>query len=294
MQFYIQKLTPEQESLIAIIRDKWIKIGLDTSPTNKFKAEEAINLLYECAELKPPKQILWFDNPLEAINWMICNNDTLCDRFVDYELDYKLRKTVSATIDTVVNADVKRIVEINITSEIYYSFRHISCIGHILKAVWDAFGEDVETYYGRFQSFLVDHPNGFEVEHCAFYEFFHTIGVDCSKMRGWWETSKYCGYWWSLEELAIVTPKPKKIYLDAEGRLHGEGVPAIIYKGFNVYAYHGVMFPERCVSIVLNSLANGMSQEEAMHEYDLTKEQITAALAYAAKPVASAEVINCN
>jgi hypothetical protein len=178
MQFYIQKLTPEQESLIAIIRDKWIKIGLDTSPTNKFKAEEAINLLYECAELKPPKQILWFDNPLEAINWMICNNDTLCDRFVDYELDYKLRKTVSATIDTVVNADVKRIVEINITSEIYYSFRHISCIGHILKAVWDAFGEDIETYYSCLQSFLVDHPNGFEVEHCAFYEFFHTIGVD--------------------------------------------------------------------------------------------------------------------
>jgi uncharacterized protein (DUF433 family) len=44
------------------------------------------------------------------------------------------------------------------------------------------------------------------------------------------------------------------------------------------------------VSIVVGSLAGGMSQEEVMQEYELTKEQIKAALAYAAELVSNTEV----
>lgn len=67
----IEKLTPEQEALIPIIREEWIKIALDTSPINKQKAEAAINLTYE--GYKPPKEILWFDNPLSAVVWIAGN-----------------------------------------------------------------------------------------------------------------------------------------------------------------------------------------------------------------------------
>jgi uncharacterized protein (DUF433 family) len=45
------------------------------------------------------------------------------------------------------------------------------------------------------------------------------------------------------------------------------------------------------VSIVVGSLAGGMSQEEVMREYDLTKEDVTAALAYATELVATTEVV---
>ena len=44
------------------------------------------------------------------------------------------------------------------------------------------------------------------------------------------------------------------------------------------------------VSIVLGSLAGGMSKEEVMREYELTQEQVEAALAYAAQLVSDTEV----
>lgn len=43
----IEKLTLEQEALIPIIRDEWIKIALDTSPTDEQKTEAAILQTHE-------------------------------------------------------------------------------------------------------------------------------------------------------------------------------------------------------------------------------------------------------
>jgi uncharacterized protein (DUF433 family) len=45
------------------------------------------------------------------------------------------------------------------------------------------------------------------------------------------------------------------------------------------------------VSIVVGSLAGGMSQDEVMREYDLAREDIEAALAYAADVVATTNVL---
>ena len=45
------------------------------------------------------------------------------------------------------------------------------------------------------------------------------------------------------------------------------------------------------VSIVVGSLAGGMSKEEVMQEYELTKEQVEAALAYAADLVSKTSIV---
>ncbi|MCU0543021.1 MAG: DUF433 domain-containing protein [Oscillatoriaceae cyanobacterium Prado104] len=45
------------------------------------------------------------------------------------------------------------------------------------------------------------------------------------------------------------------------------------------------------VSIVIGSLAGGMEKKEVMQEYELTKIQVEAALAYAAELVKQTEVI---
>lgn len=46
------------------------------------------------------------------------------------------------------------------------------------------------------------------------------------------------------------------------------------------------------VSIVIGSLAGGMSFEEVMREYELTKEQVEAALAYAADLVTKTSIVS--
>lgn len=45
------------------------------------------------------------------------------------------------------------------------------------------------------------------------------------------------------------------------------------------------------VSLVIGSLASGMSMEEVMQEYELAIEQVQAALAYAANLVAQTDVV---
>jgi uncharacterized protein (DUF433 family) len=46
------------------------------------------------------------------------------------------------------------------------------------------------------------------------------------------------------------------------------------------------------VSLVVGSLGGGMSKEEVMQEYELTKEDVDAALTYAADLVAATEVVS--
>ncbi|MHB0976375.1 MAG: DUF433 domain-containing protein [Candidatus Aquicultorales bacterium] len=67
----------------------------------------------------------------------------------------------------------------------------------------------------------------------------------------------------------------KKIIID-QGIMHGQPV----IEGTRVL-----------VSVVLGSLAEGMTQEEIQHEYDLTEEDIRAALKYAAELVSEEQVI---
>lgn len=60
----ISNLTEEQISSFPTYVDKFTKIGLDTSPFNKEKALEAVKLAYQCANLTPPKEYLFFKSPL--------------------------------------------------------------------------------------------------------------------------------------------------------------------------------------------------------------------------------------
>ncbi|MBD2183152.1 hypothetical protein H6G03_19140 [Planktothrix sp. FACHB-1375] len=58
----IEKLTPEQEALIPIYRDKWRKIALSTEPIDKEKAAEAVKKAYALIGLPEP-EILFYDSP---------------------------------------------------------------------------------------------------------------------------------------------------------------------------------------------------------------------------------------
>ena len=60
----ITKLSEEQEKQLAVYRDKWIKVGLRTGEIDKEEVETAIDLVYTCAGLNPPKYKIWLKSPL--------------------------------------------------------------------------------------------------------------------------------------------------------------------------------------------------------------------------------------
>jgi len=64
MRILIEKLTPEQEALIPIVRDEWLAYGLSTEPANRPLAESGAMRAYKEAGLEPPHTIIWCDSPM--------------------------------------------------------------------------------------------------------------------------------------------------------------------------------------------------------------------------------------
>ncbi|HLO50163.1 MAG TPA: hypothetical protein VK211_17245 [Kamptonema sp.] len=240
----IEELTPEQLALIPIIRDEWIRIALDTTPIDKQKAEAAICLAYECAELEPPKEILWFDNPVDAAIYVISTRawDAVKD---DIEV------AVTGGIREVVMVSVRETVSYSVCYDVENAVR-IAVEDAINPTVWLTICDAVDVAVWDAKLDRVGYTSGDvfrDVECLAFYAYFDAIGFDFSKAKGLFATAKHCGWWWAFKDVAVAIPKPSVIRLDDRGRLHSEGVPAVAYQGFNVYAYHGVRLPEKYGSI---------------------------------------------
>ena len=234
-QKQITELTPEQQALIPIIRDEWIRIGLDTTPINPQKAEDAIALAYKCARLKPPQQILWFNNPVEALT-SIASEPELRKEAIRVTVGEAVFNTAFNTVRAAVAEAIRYGIEDAIAEAVEAAVE--DTVFNVEMAVKEAVGEAVFYQIGSAWGLL-------DVQSLASYAYFDAIGVDCSKLKGLWATAKHCGWWWAFKNIAVVTPKPSVIHLDEQGRLHGLGVPAVAYEGFNVYAYHGVRLPEK-------------------------------------------------
>jgi len=65
---HIESLTPEQEALLPVYRDRWLEIGLSTEPTDQDAARQAVNECYTSAGLTPPESILFVASPDEALD----------------------------------------------------------------------------------------------------------------------------------------------------------------------------------------------------------------------------------
>ena len=57
-----------------------------------------------------------------------------------------------------------------------------------------------------------------------------------------------CGWWWPYRGAVILSERPRRLGLDAGGRLHADDGPALEYPdGWGVYAWHGREVPERLI-----------------------------------------------
>ncbi|MEH1857796.1 MAG: hypothetical protein V7L21_07330 [Nostoc sp.] len=62
----IEKLTPEQEALIPVYREKWRAIALSTERIDREKAAEAVKATYVFISMEEP-EIVFFDSPNAAL-----------------------------------------------------------------------------------------------------------------------------------------------------------------------------------------------------------------------------------
>lgn len=63
----IESLTADQQARMPEYVQQWTAIGLSTEPADRHAAGSAIFLLYSCAGLKPPQQIVWRESPFALL-----------------------------------------------------------------------------------------------------------------------------------------------------------------------------------------------------------------------------------
>lgn len=63
----IESLTDAQRAKFPAYVREWTDIGLCTDPADRPRAEKAVNSMYECGGIKPPKRIVWCASPLALV-----------------------------------------------------------------------------------------------------------------------------------------------------------------------------------------------------------------------------------
>lgn len=62
----ITELTPQQEAMLPVYKEKWENIGMCTDPIDREKAIAAVKFAYECAGKTPPEVFHFARSPLEC------------------------------------------------------------------------------------------------------------------------------------------------------------------------------------------------------------------------------------
>ena len=244
----IETLTPEQEALIPVIRDKWRAIAHSTEPIDRQKATEAVKAAYAAIDKKEP-EILFCNNPYVALKTVMFRQQTnqyqvilsdLCelgfylrnqlvrqlDKQLSSQLHSQLVSQLSSQLEREIGIQWNSQLEGQLNSKLNSQFdaqRHLlsrSCIQPELRAGYAS---------------LLDFC--FSVLNCT---------DEQSKGQTFQSLVKYCGWIFPFEKTALVCDRPIKLSFDQDYRLHAEAEPAIEFAdGYSLYSHHGVTLPEK-------------------------------------------------
>ncbi len=228
MSEIITELTPEQELLISVYREKWRKIALNTEPIDKNQATAAIKAVYQALNLSEP-DISFYDSPLAGLQAGIASQqENIYGELYSYFNNQLWRKS-SQLLDRKLVEKLERQLEIPLSLQLFRQFAihifneiNISGNPNVQPEMWAISGSHVD--------FCI------EVLKCEYdlkiWELFNNF-------------LKNCGQVYVYENIAIACDRPRILSFDNSYRLHAEATPAIQFAdGFSVYAYHGVRLPE--------------------------------------------------
>lgn len=241
----IDRLTPEQEALIPVYREKWRAIALSTEPIDRQKATEAVTAAYALLGKKPPL-ILFSDSPyasfhptfsqMESLFW----NDPWHDHWNDPwcepkgQLDSQLGRQLTTllgkhhlksqlvrTLDRqLLNPEIEEL-----TMQLMRQLKSQLAYQHTTYSPLKSLA-----YLGTLFDFYIS------VLNCHYNK---------KKWSIYQSLAKYCGWIVPFKRVCFICDRPTVLSFDNQHRLHALGSPAVLFKdGFKVYAVNGVRVPE--------------------------------------------------
>ncbi|MEH1970354.1 MAG: DUF6745 domain-containing protein [Nostoc sp.] len=231
----IEKLTPEQEALIPVYRDKWRAIALSTERINREKATEAVKAAYVTIGFEEP-EIIFCDSPYVGIKIVIQKQlkHRLNTEF--YKQLYKFKNELISQVARQPESQIMAQLLIDVLPD-------LNILEDILKV-------ELKTQLQLTRNFRSPwfkaqlYSSG-----CSWIDFYISV-LNCSYNQIKWQALQsllgYCSWILPYEKICIVCDRPLHLRFDNQNRLHAEGEPAIEFiDGYSLYSYHGVTLPEK-------------------------------------------------
>jgi hypothetical protein len=265
----IEKLTPEQEALIPVYREKWQQIGLSTERFDCARTVTAIKVAYTNSG-EPEPEIVFCESPLAAlkelpIRSLKCRHQQLYTHLVQqpqYHLKQRLDKRYSQELQNYLHTQIE--------PNLCHRF-----VGRLLTVLEEQLILLANSNSGTGKisaKLLLDNIIQPElwvrcaswVDYCA-----SVLGLvqPPSKWGLRWQILQdlltNCGWLFPYDGICFVCEHPLSMRFDELGQPHAEAQPAIEFiDGLKLYAYHGATIPEYYGAICPEQWRQRLLQEE--------------------------------
>ena len=227
----IEKLSAEQEVMLAQVRDEWLAVGLSTEPADRPAAEEGVRRAYRRAGLEPPRVVVWLDSPLAGrIGAAMLSGGK------EGQVRGQVRSQVWGQVGGQVGDQVGGQVWDQVRSQVWDQVR-----SQVWDQVWDQVGDQVRDQVRDqiWDAVWGQHDAGF----LGWCDAMQRIGVNLD-ITGLSTVARNASWWWPLRDAVILTDRPDTLHRDPQGRLHCTTGPALRYRdGWAIHAIHGVRVP---------------------------------------------------
>jgi len=227
------ELTLAQEDRLIAIGDRWIAAGLSTERADRPRAESAVTCAYRRAGVPGAVRTIWASSPMAGARIA----DSLMQRAstpraaVDVVTPIKrlAAQRVSEALDPAVSSRLAMLVEQPVETRVG-------------GEVWGPIAQQVARLITR--PIPVPAYGQHDARWLALYDGLSEFGLNISDLDSLMEIAQSCGWWWSFDDVCVLTERPVRLARDERGRLHSADGPAVAYPdGWSLYAWHGTIVP---------------------------------------------------
>ena len=236
----INTLTPEQEKLLIVYRDKWLKIGISTNRVSLSVGKHISDYYYKKLAEKPIVPVVIMSSPFYAWYAVCLMNQKDVRNQVWNQVENQVWNQVENQVWNQVWNQVRNQVQNQVENQVENQVRN-QVQNQVENQVGNQVWNQVENQVGNF---IYPYLNGhFMSSYFSFYNFINEvlkIEFECQEKYDWYQSTSQVGLIYPLENICIISDLPEKINM-RNGLLHSDGSPAIKYTdGFSVWALNGV------------------------------------------------------
>jgi hypothetical protein len=250
---FFESLTPDQQVLIPLTREKWQHLGLSTEPVDQQQAADAVKALYTALGLVEP-EIIFVDSPNAALEYIWNLVQARSDNRLGNAIDSQHWGKLYSSLQLLLLVQIPVILQNDLHSafENHFVKQFTTPLKQQLESQWqdiayqqigNQYRELIKNIFSSCQKpeSLVAGGSYFDfcIKAFRYHQFQNTLLILETFARN-------CGWTFFFENICIVCDRPQKINFDSDNCLHAEDEAAIMFKdGYSLSANHGQIQRQR-------------------------------------------------